>query len=119
MGYYNCTRCSKYTKYPFTRAVQQLYQQAWQCMTSLYINLTLGVQEGGPGAWWPLDAEVVMEGGRILRTKNPTGHAVLVDCRFEIPCGKLTGRLAASVYCTAPHPTQEHKCRRALMCVCV
>ena len=39
--------------------------------------------------WWALDAEVVMEGGRIVRTRNPTGHAVLVDARFEIPCGKF------------------------------
>ena len=46
--------------------------------------------------WWPLDAEVVMEGGRIIRTKNPTGHAVLVDCRFEIPCGKFAVRTLSS-----------------------
>ncbi len=39
--------------------------------------------------WWALDAEVVMEGGRIVRTRNPTGHAVLVDARFELPCGKF------------------------------
>jgi len=64
------------------------------------MNIIWGVQEGGPGSWWPLDAEVVMEGGRILRTKNPTGHAILVDCRFEIPCGKLSVLHQRSVYCT-------------------
>ena len=54
------------------------------------------VQEGGPGVWWPLDAAVVMEGDRIIRTKNPTGHAVLIDCRFEIPCGKFGCCLCAA-----------------------
>ena len=47
--------------------------------------------------WWALDAEVVMEGGRIVRTRNPTGHAVLVDARFELPCGKFW------LSCPAPH----------------
>ena len=29
-----------------------------------------------------------MENGQILYTRNPTGHSVLVDYRFEMPCGK-------------------------------
>ena len=47
---------------------------------------SLMMQEG-PGSWWPLDAEVIMEDGRILATKTRTGHAVLVDCRFEFAAG--------------------------------
>jgi len=42
-------------------------------------------KQEGPGTWWPLDAEVIMEDGCILATKTQTGHAVLVDCRFEFP----------------------------------
>ena len=79
------------------------------------------VQEGGPGTWWPLDAEVVMEGGRILRTKNPTGHAVLVDCRFEIPCGKCTSSECVSVawctYCLSSGMTGMHPNGQKLVCV--
>ena len=52
--------------------------------------MCLMMQEG-PGSWWPLDAEVIMEDGRILATKTKTGHAVLVDCRFEFPAGRLLG----------------------------
>lgn len=45
------------------------------------------MMQEGPGSWWPLDGEVIMEDGRILATKTRTGHAVLVDCRFEFPAG--------------------------------
>ena len=44
-------------------------------------------QEPG-GTWLPLHSEVVMENGQILCTRNPTGHRVLIDYRFELPCGK-------------------------------
>ena len=44
-------------------------------------------QEPG-GTWFPLHSEVVMENGQILCTRNPTGHRVLIDYRFELPCGK-------------------------------
>jgi hypothetical protein len=54
--------------------------------------------------WWALDAEVAMEGGRIVRTKNPTGHAVLVDCRFELPCGKFFCFLAVVSSSNPPPP---------------
>ncbi|XP_071749704.1 uncharacterized protein unc-13 isoform X2 [Lepeophtheirus salmonis] len=36
-------------------------------------------------SWWSLDSEVVMENGQILCTRNPTGHSILVDCKFERP----------------------------------
>ncbi len=47
-------------------------------------------QEPG-GNWFPLDAEVVMENGQIVRTQNPTGHSLLVEYKFEAPCGETGG----------------------------
>jgi hypothetical protein len=29
-----------------------------------------------------------MRDGEVVGTKNPTGHSLLVDCRFELPFGK-------------------------------
>jgi hypothetical protein len=29
-----------------------------------------------------------MTDGEVVGTKNPTGHSLLVDCRFELPFGK-------------------------------
>ena len=59
---------------------------------------SLMMQEG-PGSWWPLDAEVIMEDGRILATKTSTGHAVLVDCRFEFPAGEFSSRNVFLLVC--------------------
>ena len=39
-----------------------------------------------------------MEEGRIMCTKNPTGHAVLVDCRFEYPYGKCQVFFPTAIY---------------------
>ena len=50
--------------------------------------LILTMQESD-GTWFPLHSEVVMENGQILCTRNPTGHRILIDYRFELPCGKL------------------------------
>ncbi|KAK9747205.1 C2 domain [Popillia japonica] len=47
-----------------------------------------GVQysnEEGSGQWLSLEAELVMRDGEVVGTKNPTGHSLLVDCRFELP----------------------------------
>ncbi|BES94156.1 Hypothetical protein NTJ_06965 [Nesidiocoris tenuis] len=41
--------------------------------------------EEGPGEWVSLDAELVMMDGEVVGTKEPTGHSLLVDCRFELP----------------------------------
>ena len=35
-----------------------------------------------------MDSEVVVESGQIVCTRNPTGHSVLVDFRFEMPSGE-------------------------------
>ncbi|KAL1508906.1 hypothetical protein ABEB36_003726 [Hypothenemus hampei] len=37
------------------------------------------------GQWLSLDAELVMKDGEVVGTKTPTGHSLLVDCRFELP----------------------------------
>ena len=57
-------------------------------------------QEPG-GTWFPLHSEVVMENGQILCTRNPTGHRVLIDYRFELPCGKLKKISVVSSQCAA------------------
>ncbi|XP_069672029.1 uncharacterized protein [Periplaneta americana] len=41
--------------------------------------------EEGTGQWLSLEAELVMRDGEVVGTKNPTGHSLLVDCRFELP----------------------------------
>ncbi|XP_031338361.1 uncharacterized protein LOC116167227 isoform X2 [Photinus pyralis] len=41
--------------------------------------------EEGSGQWLSLDAELVMRDGEVVGTKGPTGHSILVDCRFELP----------------------------------
>ncbi|XP_020712290.2 protein unc-13 homolog B isoform X11 [Athalia rosae] len=44
--------------------------------------------EDGSGQWISLDSEVEMRGGEVVGTKKPTGHTLLIDCRFELPFGK-------------------------------
>ncbi|XP_045460244.1 protein unc-13 homolog B isoform X5 [Harmonia axyridis] len=41
--------------------------------------------EEGCGQWLPLEAELLMSDGEVVGTENPTGHSLLVDCRFELP----------------------------------
>lgn len=31
-----------------------------------------------------------MMDGEVVGTKNPTGHSLLLDCRFELPFGKIS-----------------------------
>ena len=40
------------------------------------------------GEWLSLDAELEMKNGEVVGTKTPTGHCILLDCRFETPFGK-------------------------------
>ncbi|XP_024945050.1 uncharacterized protein LOC107272002 [Cephus cinctus] len=42
----------------------------------------------GSGQWVSLDSELEMRGGEVVGTKSPTGHTLLIDCRFELPFGK-------------------------------
>uniref|UniRef100_A0A6P7FZK2 Uncharacterized protein LOC114332330 isoform X1 n=1 Tax=Diabrotica virgifera virgifera TaxID=50390 RepID=A0A6P7FZK2_DIAVI len=41
--------------------------------------------EEGIGQWRSLEAELVMRDGEVIGTKMPTGHSLLLDCRFELP----------------------------------
>ncbi|XP_047532779.1 phorbol ester/diacylglycerol-binding protein unc-13-like [Vanessa atalanta] len=41
-------------------------------------------QECG-GRWVELEAQLMMRGGAVVGTTGPTGHALLLDCRFEPP----------------------------------
>ncbi|XP_023290333.1 probable serine/threonine-protein kinase kinX [Orussus abietinus] len=41
--------------------------------------------EEGCGQWVSLDSELEMRGGEVVGTKSPSGHMLLIDCRFELP----------------------------------
>ncbi|KAJ8417111.1 hypothetical protein AAFF_G00283380 [Aldrovandia affinis] len=43
-----------------------------------------GTQEG-PGEWWPLQGDVVMEGNEVCGVENPTRHEILLDVYYELP----------------------------------
>ena len=55
----------------------------------------------GSGQWIPLDAEQVMENGVVVGTRNPTGDYLMLDCRFELPYGEFSTRLASSAIVSA------------------
>ncbi|CAL1285882.1 unnamed protein product, partial [Larinioides sclopetarius] len=42
--------------------------------------------EMGEGQWLSLDQELVMQDGEIVGTKVPTGHSLLLEAHFELPC---------------------------------
>ncbi|XP_044739279.1 protein unc-13 homolog B isoform X7 [Chrysoperla carnea] len=56
----------------------------WIPLPSVQYSNECGFQEGN-GQWVSLEAELVMRDGEVVGTKNPTGHSLLVDCRFELP----------------------------------
>ena len=39
--------------------------------------------------WYSVDTELHLLNGEISGTSQPTGHMLLLDCRFELPYGKL------------------------------
>ncbi|XP_043278077.1 protein unc-13 homolog B isoform X12 [Venturia canescens] len=41
--------------------------------------------EDDSGQWVSLDSELEMLGGEVVGTKAPTGHTLLIACRFELP----------------------------------
>ncbi|KAI5724921.1 hypothetical protein M8J77_008782 [Diaphorina citri] len=51
------------------------------------IDINVEQRVDGPGQWLSLDGELVMMGGEVVGTKIPTGHSILMDCRFELPFG--------------------------------
>ena len=56
-------------------------------VSDIHIDVVNSIQAGA-GQWLSLDAELVMRDGEVVGTKNPTGHVLLVDARFELPLGK-------------------------------
>lgn len=38
--------------------------------------------------WYTLDHELVTQNGVVVGSKNPTGHMLMLDCRFELPYGE-------------------------------
>ena len=53
----------------------------------IYLKYFYNLQDGS-GKWVSLDADLELKGNDIVGTKNPTGHSLLIDCRFELPFGK-------------------------------
>ncbi|XP_042894780.1 protein unc-13 homolog B isoform X2 [Parasteatoda tepidariorum] len=47
--------------------------------------------EVGEGQWLSLDQELMMEEGEVVGTKVPTGHSLLLETHFELPCDDLEG----------------------------
>ncbi|CAG4965731.1 unnamed protein product [Parnassius apollo] len=51
-----------------------------------YLPLTsVAYNEECLGRWIELEAQLMMRGGAVVGTTGPTGHALLLDCRFEPP----------------------------------
>ncbi|KAK0084890.1 hypothetical protein PV325_006190 [Microctonus aethiopoides] len=48
--------------------------------------------EDGCGQWVSLDSELEMRESVVVGTKCPTGHHLLIACRFEQPFGKFLSR---------------------------
>lgn len=44
--------------------------------------------DDSPGLWYELDTELVVMNGEVAGTRTPTGHMLLLDCRFEMPFGR-------------------------------
>lgn len=38
--------------------------------------------------WYTLDRELVTQNGVVVGSKDPTGHMLMLDCRFELPYGE-------------------------------
>lgn len=58
----------------------------------------------GTGTWLSLDAELVMRDGQVVGTKTATGHALLIDARFELPYGKWE-KYINTFFTFQSHPT--------------
>ncbi|UYV77874.1 hypothetical protein LAZ67_15002644, partial [Cordylochernes scorpioides] len=41
--------------------------------------------ECGEGEWLSLDAELLVDNGKIVGTRVPTGHSILLEAHFELP----------------------------------
>lgn len=44
-----------------------------------------------------------MLGGEVVGTKAPTGHTLLIACRFELPFGKFVATIFSHLFCSTPN----------------
>lgn len=55
-------------------------------------TIPYGYPNENTAKWFQLDNEVILTNGEVTGTKDPTGHQVLLDCRFELPQGNKASR---------------------------
>lgn len=53
----------------------------------ILLNFFPFAKQEGAGKWLSLDSDLIMKNGEVIGTQTPTGHSVLIDVRFELPCG--------------------------------
>lgn len=63
-------------------------------------------RQEGAGEWVSLDAELIVENGTVVGTRNPTGDYILLDCRFELPYGNI--RHVARACAIKTHATRKY-----------
>jgi protein unc-13 len=39
------------------------------------------------GKWYSIDTDLILMDGEVAGTRDPTGHMILLDLRFEMPFG--------------------------------
>ena len=83
------------SKYHNQKAIQLKNAQKLDIIGIDLILISKILQEG-PGKWYNLDGELVIEDGEVKGTTKRTGDSLLLDCRFELPWGKKLKRLLLS-----------------------
>uniref|UniRef100_A0A1I7YZU3 C2 domain-containing protein n=1 Tax=Steinernema glaseri TaxID=37863 RepID=A0A1I7YZU3_9BILA len=66
----------------------------WDKLLGVHLMPLSSVQyhaRAGPGRWVQIDSELETRNGKTVGTARPTGHALLVDARFELPFDAQTG----------------------------
>lgn len=49
-------------------------------------------EHGAPhhyGKWYSIDTDLILMDGEVAGTRDPTGHMLLLDLRFELPFGEF------------------------------
>lgn len=67
--------------------IQANFQHHFFFNCKIFHSINYFLQDGC-GHWVSLDSELEMRAGEVCGTKTPTGHSLLLDCRFELPFGK-------------------------------
>ncbi|KAK0427334.1 hypothetical protein QR680_010173 [Steinernema hermaphroditum] len=66
----------------------------WDKLLGVHLMPLSSVQyhaRAGAGRWLQIDSELETRNGKTVGTARPTGHALLVDARFELPFDAQTG----------------------------